>query len=271
MLVSCPLRHAFVHLAGLRPARTPAIPPPLLLAGNLGHRLVEELFREGAFGGCAVDLDRRAGEIFDRLVEEEASPLLLAGASFERRQLRRQLIDAVVALAELHIRRGWVFKAVEMPAEAAWPGGILTGRLDLLVERRGGAEMIIDLKWGRRRYRELLDEGRAVQLAAYAYLRQAAGPGSTEPIDAGYYSFSRAELLTVSSNGPAGLWPVLERTAMAVLRALEAGMIPVTGVDGAPALTEALGLPDLLSIPARAACEYCDHDALCGRRWEKVS
>src|SRR5262249_58762235 len=75
-----------------------------------------------------------------------------------------------------------------------------------------------------------------------------------------------AELLTAGSDGPAALWPMLERTAAAVERALDSGVIPVTGVDGAPPLTDALGLPDLLDIPAHAACEFCDHDALCGRR-----
>src|SRR3546814_7528318 len=45
---------------------------------------------------------------------------------------------------------------------------VLHGRLDLLV-RRGPVSAVLDLKWTRseRRYREEIEEGRAVQLAVY--------------------------------------------------------------------------------------------------------
>ncbi len=280
VLIGCPLRFVLENAAGVRPERIAAIPPPFSLAGTLGHRLVEELHREGAFGGTC-DLGRRSGEIFDALLPAEALPLLLDGASFERLQIRRQLVDAAVALGQVLSEHGLRVTGVEVSTVVEWRGRSLGGRLDLLAERDDGSEVVLDLKWGRRTYVALLEQGRAIQLATYSYLRQSVHP-SARPVPAAYFSLSRGELLVapdlarpgrrpIGARTAADTWPIVERTALALAASLASGRIPVTGVAGAPSLGEVLGRGDLVAAPAGSACTYCSHDALCGRRWETRS
>ena len=193
-LVGCPLRFALGEVAGVRRGRIAAIPPTPVLAGTLGHRIVEELQREQLFGTDREHLARRAGEIFDALVLTEAAPLALAGASFERIQIRTQLIDAVVSLDRVLGERDLSMAGVEVATEMQWDGRALRGRIDVLCRRGAGeGEVIIDLKWGRRDYQNYLREGRAVQLATYARLRAHADRGGAVP--AAYFSLSRGELL----------------------------------------------------------------------------
>jgi hypothetical protein len=247
----------------------------------LGHRLTEELHREGAFGAGTVDLARRAVEILDGLVAAEGTTLLLGGASFERHQIRTQLADAVVALDHALSEHGLHIAGVEVTTEVEWRGGRLSGRIDLLARRTDESEVVLDLKWGKINYRDLLAGGRAVQLATYAYLRQRAR-GSADPVPAAYFSLSRGQLLACSdlalpgrraagTTTAAETWQAVEKTVVAIEAALAAGRILVTGVAAAIPMGEALGADDLLAGPSGSACKYCQHDALCGRRWEARS
>lgn len=275
-LVGCPLRFVLEHVAGIRPGRLSEIPPAFVLAGTLGHRIVEELHAEGAFAADPMDLARRVGELFDELLPSDAAPLLLPGASIERQQVRRQLVETIVALSQALAKRDLTIAGVEVPTEVPWRGRVLTGRIDLLATRSEG-EVVVDLKWGMSRYRELIARGRSVQLAVYSYLRRIAARAD-RPVPAAYFSLSRAELIAADDLASPGqsygaasaaeTWQVVERTAVAVLSAIEAGSVPVTGVRDALTLGDAFGASDLLTTAGGAACEYCECDPLCGRRWE---
>ena len=57
--------------------------------------------------------------------------------------------------------------AVEESVETSSAIGTLRGRLDVRLVERRGKQAVLDLKWGESSYRDLLEDGRAVQLAAY--------------------------------------------------------------------------------------------------------
>ena len=285
VLAGCPLRWVLTSCAGLRFGSILSRPHNPLLEGSLGHRLVESLHTDGGLGGTA-DLDARLDVHLERLLREEAAVLLRSGMTFERAQLRKQLFASVRSLVELLAASGLSIVDVESHVVASWRGGELEGRLDLLLHDSRGREVIVDLKWGSKRYRELLASGQAIQLAVYAAVRRLS-TGATKMAPAGYFSLSGGDLFTVDTEpfatvrpvgGPplSETWEKLERTVERAEATLSSGRIPVTGVRTSLPLLEALRVPKAqqerhLESEAGAACTYCSHGALCGRSWENLT
>jgi hypothetical protein len=273
-LLGCPLKWALDHRVRLRGSNTAHSVPLHRLSGTLGHRLIEELFE-------TPGEEERAPDVLDRLIATEAATLLQPGMSFEREQIRHDLLEAAAGLAQFLRDTGYRIVAVEQADTAPWMGGELRGTLDLILERERD-ELVLDLKWGRSRYRELLEKGLAVQLAVYAFIRSRQRGGRAPAT--GYFSLSYASLLTthalssarvVRVEGPNAeqVWQRVSATFEALSRVLERGRLPVTGVRRALPLLEVAGVtePDQhLATPAGAACEYCDFGALCGRTFREL-
>jgi hypothetical protein len=286
-LVGCPLHWVFNHPAGLRRGSIASLPGSPMLQGSLGHRLVESLHEGGGLQRTA-DLDRRFDAHLERLLREEASVLLRVGMTFELAQLRKQLAASVTTLVDLLVASGLSVADVESRVLVSWRGGELEGRLDLLLHDSSGHEVILDLKWGAKRYRELLAGGQAIQLAVYAAARRLS-TGAQKMPPAGYFSLSRGELFTVDGqpfaggrtiNGPPldETWDRLKRTVEGVEASLSRGRVLVTGVGRSLPLLEALSVPEVerdgyLEPEAgdEGACKYCPHGPVCGRDWEDLT
>jgi len=284
-LVGCPLRWVLNYRAGLRAGSIASLPGSPMLQGSLGHRLVESLHDGGGLHRSA-DLGARLDAHLGRLLREEASVLLRAGMTFELAQLRRQLSASVTSLVDLLAASGLSVVDVESQVVVAWRGGELEGRLDLLLHDSKGHEVIIDLKWGGKKYGDLLAGGQALQLAVYTAARRLK-TGAKKLAPAGYFSLSRGELFTLEDKPFAGVRPVdgppleetwgrLERTVEWVEGALAKGRIPVTGVRSSLPLLDALRVPkaqrDRCFEPQPgAACTYCSYGAMCGRDWEDLT
>ena len=279
-LLGCPLEWALRYRALVRPGGH-ALPPLYLLNGSLGHRLVELLHGAGAFEADEVSLATLAEAQLKTLFEREGAVLLRPGLGFERAQLERQLLRAVLELARLLRGAGLRIVAVEQSIDAPWQDGRLKGQLDLLVATEHGEHAIIDMKGGMSAYRDLLRDGRAVQLSAYAFARTT--DGAPWP-DAGYFSLRQGKLFGLASrvlphaeviSGPSlsDTWQSVERSMRYALPLAQAGRFAVTGVRGSPPLLDALGVskteaPRHFALPSGARCQYCHYDGLCGRRWE---
>jgi ATP-dependent helicase/nuclease subunit B len=284
-LVGCPLRWVFNYPAGLRSGSIASLPRSPMLEGTLGHRLVESLHDDGGLKRSA-DLSVRLDTNLQRLLREEASVLLRVGMTFELAQLRKQLATSVTSLVELLADSGLSVVDVESKVVVAWRSGELEGRLDLLLHDSKGREVIIDLKWGGKKYGDLLVGGQAVQLAVYTAARRLK-TGAKKLAPAGYFSLSRGEMFTLEDKSFAGvrpvagppleqLWDRLERTVDRVEASLANGRVPVTGVRSSRSLLEALRVPETkreshLEPEAGAACKYCSYSALCGRDWENLT
>jgi hypothetical protein len=203
--------------------------------------------------------------------------------SFELVKLRKQLTASLCGLSELLVGSGLSVAGVEVATVARWGERDLEGRLDLLLRRADGGDAVLDLKWGRQTYRDLLESGLAIQLAVYATVRRLA-TGAAELPMAAYFSLSRGEFLATESGPFLGVrtlagpklsetWAKLEKTVGLVERSLAAGEVPVTGVRRSVSLLDAARVPQAeqpqyLDVRLQAACTYCDYSTLCGRAWE---
>lgn len=280
-LLGCPLRSVLARSARLRGGSLAAIPSRHLLYGKLAHRVVEELHRLDVLtrpDGIAPVF----GDVFDTLVRQEGAVLTRPGMTFELAQLRDQLHRSLGQLVSLLSRARLRVIAVEAPVRCEWRGGALDGNIDLLVADENGRELVLDLKWGAKTYRQRLETGRSIQLAAYVHAR---GRTSIQPRGA-YFSLKQGRLLATEPisgehrvvPGPSldSTWSKLERTLDVVESAIAEGRIPVTGVSRSLPLLSALGVPSdsadqLLDQPRESGCAYCAFDAVCGKRWEVLS
>ena len=285
-LMGCPLAWTLHYQAGLRSASRRGIPGGPLLAGKLGHRLIEELHLSGRLRGSLDNVRRAAEETLDKLFEREGTPLLAAGASDARHQLRLELVNAAVALSGLLDEAKLELVGVEVPVEAELGGRPLRGRIDVLLRAANGEERVLDLKYGASSYAGKLKSGQAIQLAIYADARrQQSGAAQAPP--AGYFSLKSQRLMATDAAQAFGHTPhpgpPLSRTAeqirntvAAITQTLEGGRIPVAGVreTGDAGILPMLGVtqeraPDHLALPAKDACQYCELGGVCGRSWEQ--
>lgn len=302
-LLGCPLQWALTYLAGLK-SEEQALTSQHLLAGSLGHRLIEVLHEAGLFTADASTFRARASEEFELLVAREGAVLLRPGKAHELSQLSRQLVNAACVLRELLTAQGLTIRSVEAAFEVPWREGQLFGRLDLLVESTTGQQLVIDVKWGHAKYRTILQKGNALQLATYGQalhgqalhgqalrgqtpseqaLPEQTSPPKNEPVVAAYYSLSAAQLFGVAPNLDGvelvrgdnlnNTWQRANRTLPLVETSVSRGQLHVSGVTRALPLLTALNVAEsewahhYQTLPSHA-CEYCRYDGLCGRRWE---
>lgn len=280
-LVGCPLSWVLEHRLDLRAGAVAQIAVGPLLNGQLSHRLVEELFKAGAFERDEATFLAQAEDTLNSLIANEGSTLLLEGAVFERAQLCKQVHRAMRELWRYLHDAGLRITAVEEPVEVASASGRLHGRLDLRLEDADGNAAVLDLKWGASSYRRLLERGEAIQLALYARaLRPPGGDAVTPP--GAFYALSSASVLTCDPRLRArktmrGIsldetWSRLERTQSLIREALNRGVIQVGNTSEDPALLERLGVPDTArtlyyDAEKDAACGRCQFQAICGRAW----
>jgi len=282
-LLGCPLQWVLQYRARLN-AGGHSLPPLHMLSGTLGHRLVEILHGQGAFDLTDARLQECAECEVDALFVREGSSLLRAGMAFERSQLRRQLVRAVIVLARALRAADLHIVAVEKPLEAEWRDVKLSGSIDLLVATLAGVHAVIDMKWGIVNYRELLERGEALQLAVYAFAT-AAERGEHHFPEAGYFSLKQGKLFGLATQlwphaeqivGPSlgDTWKRIEATVERVNLHVMNGRFPVTGVRRSMPLLRAIGVPEdaqatHLALTPEASCTYCNFEAVCGRRWER--
>jgi ATP-dependent helicase/nuclease subunit B len=285
-LIGCPLSWALHYQAGLRSASRGGIPTGPLLAGKIGHRLLEELHLAGALTGEQEQVRQAAEQTIDRLLEREASLLLVAGVSDERNQLCSELIEAAVALSALLREAELELVGVEVPVAGALAGRPLRGSIDVLLRSRSGEERVLDLKYGSGTYAKKLKAGHAIQLAVYAEARrQQSGAAQLPP--AAYFSLKQQRLIATDAaphfrrqpqEGPAlsSTGEQIQNTLQAIALTLEGGRIPVAGVGetAEAGILPLLGVtrdraPQHLALLPEDTCHYCEFGAVCGRRWEQ--
>lgn len=259
--LACPLRDVLERHLRLR-AGWAALPRGPLLYGTLSHRLLEVLHADEAANAKLDELPGRAAQLLEQLLREEAQPLLSRVDPFERADAFERICSGVVELFARLRAAGLRIESVELPVEgvlgsAAQP---LRGRVDLLLRDPEGLALVVDLKWGASRYVELLRNGRALQLMAYAHLL--AEPRGSPKVT--FYSVSGRKLLPPVTVGDD--WARVERTFDALAERLRAGTVLVPAAPGARPLADELGL-DAARVPPDASCGTCRFDAVCGRRW----
>ncbi|MBN2495311.1 MAG: PD-(D/E)XK nuclease family protein [Deltaproteobacteria bacterium] len=276
LLLACPLRFAREVLLGLQPpaAFGSAWELDARIRGSLLHRVVQRIFN--AFGQQVLDrsdaIADRASAILDEELERQLGRYPLDGPAIEaaeRKRLRQLVSNVIDTYRHAGLSRFCRAEQPIGPLLLATPAGALhlSGRIDLVFERPGGALAVHDLKTGRAR---LLDARKAaedeldladLQVLVYeAALRQQLEQDG-DP------------LLGASSVGEAGL--VFASAGRALRQRVLAGSALDAGRSWAQrclALArELLQRGAFVATPNPDDCSYCPFSSVCGDRAPEAS
>ncbi len=139
------------------------------LNGNLGHRLLELLFKEeGVLNWDRPTLDQWIETTGHGLLPLEGSTLLMYGREPERRSFFRTLKSAAWTLLHHLNTNNWQVEAPEHSIEGTICSLPFRGRADLVL-KRGEEHLIIDFKWrGFNYHRDMLRNEEDIQMALYS-------------------------------------------------------------------------------------------------------
>lgn len=298
-MIGCPMKWTLQsHARLVRPAAQ-ELPDLRTMIGNLSHRIVKRLYsdteREWTPDSAAAEVAR----LFDELLPVMASELLLAGSEVALHRYRSTVVAAIRTLVQEIDRLGLVVEASEQEIETEYEGLRFKGYIDLVCRDERGERFVIDLKWASSEtyYGDLVEEGRALQLASYAWLLKARDVNDGGETDAGsnfsdgaYFLLAKGELLGASEKlgqdaldstiPPEEIWQRGRRSWEARYHELQRGITTATGVEenliGDKEGMELKAVRNKLKESASAAellyvqppCRFCHFSTLCGVRRE---
>lgn len=281
--LGCPLRWVFDRVADIDASDEATLPSSFRLKGLFCHDILERVFEEGGEPPAVDEAVEAVGRCFDERLELDAAPLARPAKLAERKQLRNELQRATRVFVEALHAGDYRVVEMEHSLRAEIEDRRLFGRIDSILESDEG-EAVIDFKYGGiTKYRELLDEGRAIQLAVYAAGRAEETQADEMP-EVGYLILSSARLYTPEGSPLQGVpadrqideapgintgWQRFQ-TALERSRGWLEGDTPVPArplkdEEEWPAGTELVVDADG-DGKSREPCKYCDYDVLCGLR-----
>jgi RecB family exonuclease len=217
--IGCPMNWTLTYHADLKGMDALTLPTGSRMIGTLCHRIVYEIYT-AIPAVSAAEATRKAACLYDELLPSMASELLLEGRELERRRLKAAIVHAVEDLTGKIISLGLAVEKSEEKLDSILKtsGGEIpfTGYADLVLKTSTGDAFILDMKWTTRsKYRkEEVENGDALQLAAYAWLLKSTGSGKHEGnVHTGYYMLAQRELLSDS--------PLLGKEALPSRRSLD--------------------------------------------------
>ena len=263
-LLGCSLAWALDRRARLRPGLSVgAQRPGPLLFGTLAHRFLQHvLVREPTDPEKAATL---AAAYFDEQIADWCEVLALPQYQAGRATLRRAVVESARELARLAARHGATTVETEVSGRTVALGLTIEGRLDVVWDRPA---IVLDLKWGKRRNAERLQSGTAMQLAAYAAMREVDG---RRP-ETAYFVLQTQDVLAEPGGllGPEAdvqgqhashqVWSAAVSSIQRRRVELSAGHLEAVGAVG--------DLDPVFSSTAlqlSPPCQYCSFAALCGR------
>jgi hypothetical protein len=177
---------------------------------------------------------------------------------------------------------------LEVDVAGKLDGRELSGQIDCLAVGQDAREAIIDFKYGGiTKYPQSLQEGRSVQLAAYAYSRHRMADGGASFPDVAYLVLSAARLYTPKGSpirGDGGRevleGPGVRQVWESFTRALTnsegwlQGTAPIAARPLQPITDWPEGVSMVLVDPDKAGrdfkgqevCRYCNYSVLCGMK-----
>jgi hypothetical protein len=268
-LLGCSLSWALHYKGRLRAGLSdgPALPTPLLM-GSLAHDLLAQVFAQNLRDGDAAAM--RAAELFEREAPRFCEALGLPRYQVQRATLKRAVVDSARELTKVIVAASATIVGTEMRHDTTVMEQRLEGHLDLVL---ASPDFVIDLKWGRKSNKERLENGTAVQLAAYAAMRGPKCDQAAADVGIGYFILRTQELLTEpESTLPGGHAPgrhsgkVMWKATLDELRSRQAelaqGLLlaPGTAGDKVPSRF------DGTRLQLGPSCGYCAFGTLCGRQ-----
>ena len=176
--LGCPLKWVFSRQLKLKPGSVVRLPADAKLEGNFCHSVLKLWFDANPDERDSDNIARQVGEVFDSRLALDAAPLAQPDRKLKAMQVRHHLVLAVQNLMSCLDRGGYRIVALESKIDGTAFGKKLHGSIDCLAEKihPPKGEAVIDFKmYNLAKYSSLLAEGKAIQLATYAYSRKEAG------------------------------------------------------------------------------------------------
>lgn len=266
--LSCPLRWTLRHALNLRYGAISSIPEDFRLKGLLAHTLMECVFSPGE-PPSPEQAEQRMRDAFDELLPRNAAPLAIPRKIQERNRLRGELAASARQFATILTEGGYRIVGMEVPVEGEVDGVPLAGRIDCVIAD-DNEEAIVDLKLAGARFENLIEEGRALQLATYAHSRGARSGG--------YFILAKGSLFTPSAapvrGGPRTIegpdlgetWERLEQALRNASPWMMEGPVVARPLQDPAAWEHGTNVALDAEAAEHVLCKYCDYDILCGRR-----
>lgn len=256
--LSCPFRWFMQDYLGLQMPPAMNVKSGALLIGSLAHKVVELLFQENKTWH-ANDAKTRAGVLFDTLTPQMAAELLLDGRSVEKKRIRETLCNAIYSLiSEINSRHLTVIDT-EQAQHGTFFDHEFVGYLDILLQDTAGKPFVIDMKWSSSSYYEKhLNEGKALQLAAYSWMLK---PDSFD-VQCAYFLFPKQSFITDPKQDWKALWQKAQDTWREQMTTLHSGVLEC-GIGEEKELKDSP-----LPLPLAAGCNFCNYSALCAMKKE---
>ncbi len=286
--LACPAKWVFNYLAKLRSSPIASLPDSFLLKGTFCHKVLADVFGAGGELPNVPEAQQAVEMAFIEALPRNAGPLAQPGALVEKEKLRLQLRAATRLLVEALRAGNYQITAMEKEVSGKVGDHDLIGFLDCLARRKSGEELILDFKYGgRNKYRELLIEGRAIQLATYAAARVEEKEEKGEFPAVAYLILADGILYSPEGSamigtGPAEILrgsPCIETIWANFVKALAQADKWLEGTEPIPTrpLLEPDSWPDGVELvlkgpdakgkmPDQDVCKYCDYKTLCGLR-----
>ena len=246
--------------------------------GTFCHSILEGVFAGNKSIPSVEEAVNSVGKLFDERLPKDAAPLAQPDKRIDRQKLRNNLVGATRTLISTLTDGGYKTIDIEVALGGEAFGKGLVGSVDCVATKANGSEAIIDFKYSGKRYREMLKDGRAVQLATYAYGRSENGnfPGVAyliiadgslcTPEQSPVAKSSKSELV----DGPSiqSVWDAFEN-AVSDADSWLAGDAPVPArplmeMDTWPVGVELVLDNKLKAGDSQGVCRYCSYPQLCG-------
>lgn len=176
-LIQHPFDWVFEYPMEIKPGYSYELPDEETTMGNVAHHFINQLFEKGGNHPAHIKeiLNKTYFELLDKAILEHGSILLLDENKFHWHRLRDQLMASVLGLLDLIQENNLEIIGTEVEITEKinrLDDQVIFGILDLMLSDKYGNTIVIDLKWSRslKRYREKLQQGKAVQLILYKEL-----------------------------------------------------------------------------------------------------
>jgi hypothetical protein len=280
--LACPLKWTFKYQARLKESTISQLPDDFLLKGKFCHSVLERVFGNVRGRPAVEEAVRAVCETFDDRLALDAAPLAQPIRHMEKQGLRKELENATRTLIQTMENGNYHFAGLEVALNGTALGKQLIGSIDCLVTREEGDEAVIDFKYaGKNKFHDLIEQGRAVQLATYAFGR--AGATGRFPAvaylilcDSLVYTPSKSSVMPENDSSVI-LGMAIQTVWENFVNAIENSETWLTGAVPIPA--RPLQLPahwpdgselvlksDLKGDESQEVCKYCDYPVLCGQK-----
>lgn len=284
--LACPLKWVLQHQAELYPSPIARLPHSFQLKGDFCHSVLERVLGAGSSLPSVEECAGRVARIFDERLPLDAAPLAQPHQLADKQRLRQELLRATEILVRALHTGAYSVYGIEVEVSGKVQDRDLKGWIDCVGVQTGGAELVIDFKYGGYdKYREFLKSGRAVQLATYAYSRSVTEGRMGKFPAVGYLILSSSVLYSPSGSrieGDGGATivdaPPISQVWDSFVSALanaEAWLIGQEPVPARPLQTAdqwPQGIELVLTGPdnkgrmpdQQDVCTYCNYQAICG-------